>query len=250
MKQSILILGGTAEARRLAEVLSRDARYAVELSLAGRTRTPVPHAVPVRTGGFGGAEGLAGHLVERGFGMLIDATHPYAARISANAAMASKISGVPLVALRRAPWLPQAGDRWQIVAAISDAVSALGSAPRQVFLTLGRQELLPFKAAPQHRYLIRSVDPVEPPLQVPAAAYLTDRGPFREEDEIRLLRQYAIDVIVAKNSGGPASYGKIAAARELGIDVILIDRPELPDVPAVENVEAMVDYLAHALPPL
>ncbi|MEH6693204.1 MAG: cobalt-precorrin-6A reductase [Pseudorhizobium pelagicum] len=250
MKHSILILGGTAEARKLAERLSGDPSYQVELSLAGRTLVPAEHAVPLRVGGFGGADGLAEYLRESGIAMLVDATHPYAAQISANAAAASRLSGVPLLALRRAPWQRQESDRWRQVASVVVAVSALGETPRRVFLTLGRQELLPFEAAPQHDYLIRSVDPVEPPLSVPHAAYLTDRGPFEEAQEAALLSGHGIEVIVAKNSGGPASYGKIAAARALGIDVVLIQRPELPDVDAVGSVDEMVERLAHALPPL
>jgi len=182
--------------------------------------------------------------------MLIDATHPYAAWISRNAAEAARIAGVALVALRRPAWQQQRGDKWFGVGSVPQAVAALGTEPRRVFLTLGRQELIPFEAAPQHRYLIRSVDPVEPRLTVPHAIYLTERGPFQEANEVALLREHKIEVIVAKNSGGPASYGKIAAARELGIDVVLIERPQLPEVEAVETVEAMLDYLAHALPPL
>lgn len=250
MTHSILILGGTAEARRLAQQLADRRHYAVELSLAGRTRTPAAHAVPVRVGGFGGAEGLARYLREKRIAMLIDATHPYAARISANAAKAADMTGVPLIALRRPAWQRQTGDKWIEAGGAADAVAALGEGPRRVFLTLGRQELIPFEAAPQHRYLVRSVDPVEPPLSVPYAIYLTDRGPFDEAADAALLLEHGIDMIVAKNSGGPASYGKIAAARALGIDVVLIRRPELPDVTAVETVDAMLDHLAHALPPL
>ncbi|MFN7103411.1 MAG: cobalt-precorrin-6A reductase [Pseudorhizobium sp.] len=250
MKHSILILGGTAEARKLAERLSGDPRYRLELSLAGRTLVPAEHAVPLRVGGFGGAEGLAEYLRVNGIAMLIDATHPYAAQISANAAAAARLSGVPLLALRRAPWRRQEGDRWHAVASVAEAVAVLGDTPRRVFLTLGRQELLPFEGAPQHDYLIRSVDPVEPPLNVPHAAYITDRGPFEEAQERALLSGHGTEVIVAKNSGGPASYGKIAAARALGIDVVLIQRPELPDVEAVGSVDDMIDRLAHALPPL
>jgi precorrin-6A/cobalt-precorrin-6A reductase len=159
---------------------------------------------------------------------------------------AAEISGVPLVALRRSAWQRQHGDRWIEVASVADAVNALGDVPRKVFLTLGRQELLPFEAAPRHHYLIRSVDPVEPPLSVPNAVYLTARGPFEQADEARLLQDHGIEAIVAKNSGGPASYGKIAAARELGIDVVLIRRPDLPDVPCVETVEEMLAWLDHA----
>lgn len=250
MKHSILILGGTAEARKLAAGLAGDPRFTTELSLAGRTRAPAEQPVPVRIGGFGGAEGLAAYLRDKGITILIDATHPYAAQISRNAAEAAKRADVPLIALRRSPWRRQQGDRWIEVASIHDAVTALGKSPRKVFLTLGRQELLPFEAAPQHHYLIRSVDPVEPPLAVPHAIYLTERGPFAETDEARLLKEQGIEVIVAKNSGGPSSYGKICAARALGIEVILARRPDLPDLPSVETVEEMLAWLDHVPAPL
>jgi precorrin-6A/cobalt-precorrin-6A reductase len=250
LQRSILILGGTAEARVLAGKLAGDPRFTVELSLAGRTRAPAAQPVPVRVGGFGGAEGLAAYLRQKGISILIEATHPYAAQISRNAAEAAEISGVPLVALRRPAWVRQPGDRWIEVDGVADAVDALGEVPRKAFLTLGRQELLPFEAAPQHHYLVRSVDPVEPPLSVPNAVYLTARGPFEQPDEARLLQDHGIEAIVAKNSGGPASYGKIAAARELGIDVVLIRRPDLPDVPSVETVEEMLTWLDHAPAPL
>lgn len=241
----VLILGGTAEARQLAGKMAGDGRFLTELSLAGRTKVPAPQPVPLRTGGFGGAEGLATYLRDHGICLLIDATHPYAARISRNAAEAARISGVPQVALRRLPWENEAGDRWTGVETIDMAVTALGHTPRRVFLTLGRQELLPFEGAPQHHYLIRSVDPVEPPLAVSDAVYLTSRGPFREADEAALLTEHKIEVIVAKNSGGPASYGKIAAARALGIEVVVIRRPDLPLVPSVETVEDMLGFLDH-----
>ncbi|MCB5203456.1 cobalt-precorrin-6A reductase [Neorhizobium sp. T786] len=250
MKHSILILGGTAESRQLAERMAKDIRYAVELSLAGRTRSPVEQPVPVWIGGFGGAEGLADHLRQRDVKLMIDATHPYAARMSRNAVEAARLADIPLIALRRAPWKRQEGDLWHDVGGVPQAVSALGDSPRRVFLTLGRQELLPFEAAPQHDYLIRSVDPIEPALELPQARYLTSRGPFVEADEMALLQQNKIEVIVAKNSGGPASYGKIAAARALGIEVVLIQRPELPEVASVDSVEEALSRIDHILPPL
>ena len=215
------------------------------LSLAGRTATPVRQPVPVRVGGFGGAEGLARHLADQRVDLLVDATHPYAARISANAVTAAQAAGVPLLALRRPAWERVEGDRWTLVESAQAAVAVLGSAPRRVFLALGRQELGPFEAAPQHAYVIRSVDPVEPPLAVPDAVYLLDRGPFREDDDAALLAAHRIDTIVAKNSGGAATYGKIAAARRLGIVVLLIRRPELPPANAVATVaeaEAAIDH--------
>ncbi|MER9326287.1 cobalt-precorrin-6A reductase [Mesorhizobium sp. M0488] len=237
MTHRILILGGTTEARQLASKLA--ARASVTLSLAGRTESPVAQGVPVRSGGFGGADGLAAYLRDGLIDLLIDATHPYAARISANAAHAARLAGVPIFALRRPGWVPVEGDRWTQVDTAGDAAQALGAAPRRVLLALGRQEVAAFEAAPQHHYLIRSVDPVEPKLAVPDATYLLARGPFREVEERALLEKHRIDAVVSKNSGGEATYGKIAAARALGIEVVMIRRPLLPDVPSAETVEAL-----------
>jgi precorrin-6A/cobalt-precorrin-6A reductase len=165
--------------------------------------------------------------------------------MSANAAQAARLAGVPLLALRRPAWRPVAGDRWTEVADTRAAVRALGEMPRRVFLALGRNEIAAFTAAPQHHYLVRSVDPVEPPLAVPDAVYIQARGPFHEADDRALLAAHAIDVVVSKNSGGDAAYGKIAAARTLGIAVILLRRPALPEAPAVETVDDAVAWLAH-----
>jgi len=243
----ILILGGTLEARRLAERLRGRADAAITLSLAGRTASPAAQPVPVRIGGFGGAEGLAAYLRAERIAALIDATHPYAATISANAARAATAAGVRLLALRRPAWQPNAGDRWTEVPDVHAAVQALGPATRRVFLTLGRKELAPFAAAPQHHYLVRSVDPVDPPLPVPHAIYLLARGPFAETAERELLLAHAIDAIVAKNSGGEATYAKIAAARALGIEVIMLRRPPLPAMPSVASIEEAAAWLGHAL---
>jgi precorrin-6A/cobalt-precorrin-6A reductase len=243
----ILILGGTAEARQLAERLAGRADLEVTLSLAGRTATPAAQPVPVRVGGFGGAEGLAKYLISERIDALIDATHPYANAISANAVEARRRSGVPLIALRRPPWIAVSGDRWIEVSDVRDAVRALGQAPRRVFVALGRNELKPFVDAPQHYYLIRSVDPVDPPLPLPHVGYVTGRGPFTEADDHALMTEHRIDGIVAKNSGGTATYGKIAAARALGIDVIVLRRPPTPDGAAVETIEDAIAWLDHAL---
>ena len=211
------------------------------VSLAGRTATPVAQPVPVRSGGFGGVDGLRSYLRAHAIDLVVDATHPYAARMSANAALAC--TAVPLLALRRPAWLEQPGDRWRMVESSAEAVVQLGREPRHVFLALGRQEVMAFEAAPWHRYLIRSVDPIEPPLAVPNAAYILDRGPFPVEAERRLLADHGIQAIVAKNSGGEATYGKIIAARELGIEVLLIRRPAKPDVPTATTVQAMVELV-------
>lgn len=202
----------------------------------------------MRSGGFGGADGLAADLAAERVDVLVDATHPYAAAMSVNAARAAAIAGVPLVALRRPPWMPVAGDRWIEVADVDAALAALGGAARRVFLALGRQQIAPFSRAPQHFYLVRSVEPVDPPLAVPDAVYLLERGPFTEAGELALLSAHRIDVVVAKNSGGEATYGKIAAARRLELPVVLLRRPPpTQGVPAVETVEAAVAWLDHAL---
>jgi precorrin-6A/cobalt-precorrin-6A reductase len=247
--RNILILGGTTEARRLAERLAGRSDLAVTLSLAGRTASPAPLPVPVRIGGFGGVEGLASHLAAERVSVLIDATHPYAAVISAHAAQAARLAGVPLIAFRRPAWTPVEGDRWTCVADAAEAAHALGPAPRRVFLALGRKEIAPFEAAPQHHYLVRSVDKVEPPLAAPHASYILARGPFSESDDRALLVAHGIDVIVSKNSGGSATYGKIAAARTLSLPVILLRRPTLPDVQTADTVEAALAFIDHALAP-
>jgi len=243
----ILILGGTTEARQLAERLAKRTDLTVTLSLAGRTAAPVLQPVPLRVGGFGGAEGLADYLIDQKIGVLIDATHPYAAMISANAANAAPRAGVPLLALRRPGWAPVAADRWVEVDDMASAVLTLGDTSRRVFLALGRKEVEPFADAPQHHYVVRSIEPVVPPLAVPHAVYITGRGPFDEADERGILEQHRIDVIVVKNSGGTATYGKIAAARALGLPVIMLRRPVLPDVEAVETVGDAVAWLDHTL---
>jgi precorrin-6A/cobalt-precorrin-6A reductase len=245
MTHRILILGGTTEARQLAGRLAARADLSITLSLAGRTENPVAQEVPTRVGGFGGASGLAAYLNDMRVDLLIDATHPYAAQISANAAEAARKTGMPIIALRRPGWEPVEGDHWTLVDTVAEAVDVLGAAPRRVFLSLGRQEVAAFEAAPQHHYLIRSVDPVEPKLAVPDAGYLLARGPFREADEHALLRDHRIDVVVSKNSGGEATYGKIAAARALGIEVVMVRRPALPDVPSAESVEALAAMVDH-----
>ena len=208
---------------------------------------PMALPVPVRSGGFGGATGLAEYLVRARIDALIDATHPYASIISANAAAASGNAHVPLVALRRPPWAKIEGDRWTLASDVNAAVEALGKAPRRVFVALGRNELAPFGGAPQHYYLIRSVDPVAPPLPLPHADYIACRGPFSEAEDRALLKAHRIEALVAKNSGGTATYGKIAAARALGLEVIILRRPAPPDGPAVATVDEAVVWLDQAL---
>ncbi|MBB3424367.1 precorrin-6A/cobalt-precorrin-6A reductase [Rhizobium sp. BK312] len=244
-KARILILGGTTEARALAAALASRADIEVVLSLAGRTADPAPQPVPVRSGGFGGAEGLARYVSDEEIDLLIDATHPFAARISANAAAAAAECHVSAFALRRPAWVPVEGDDWLSVHSVSQAIAALGDAPLRVFLATGRQEAHQANAAPQHHYWVRSVDPVEPPLAVPYVNYIHGRGPFRLADELDMLRQHQIEVVVAKNSGGDATYGKIEAARQLDIKVIMVERAEAAGLPVVETVDAALGRIDH-----
>jgi precorrin-6A/cobalt-precorrin-6A reductase len=217
----------------------------VTMSLAGRTSIPAEQLVPVRTGGFGGSAGLVQYLKEHSVQALIDATHPYAARISANARDAASMTNTPMIALRRPAWRAIPGDKWIEVDDAEGAIRLLGTKSQRVFLTIGRQELAPFGSAPQHRYLVRSVEAVEPCLPVPFATYLLERGPFTVQTERALMLSHAIDVVVAKNSGGDATYGKVAAARDLGVSVLMLKRPAILTSNAVESIDAVIDWVDH-----
>jgi precorrin-6A/cobalt-precorrin-6A reductase len=235
----VLILGGTTEASAIARALSGDARFAPVLSLAGRTRAPVAPPIPWRVGGFGGVDGLAAYLREEGIAAVIDAAHPFAARMKANAAQAAAMAGVPRVAVLRPAWRAQDGDRWTEVADMARAFAALGRERRRVFLAIGRQELAAF--GPPHAYLIRSVDPPDP--IPPDATIVAARGPFTLEAERALLVANRIEVLVTKNSGGAATVAKLAAARELGLPVVMVARPAPPEAPVVGDAEGAVAWL-------
>jgi len=241
----VLILGGTTEASAIATALAADARVRAVLSLAGRTRAPVLPAIPARRGGFGGVEGLVAYLREHGVAALIDATHPFAAQISRNAVAAATTAGVPMVSVLRPQWLACPGDRWTTVADMPEAVQALGVTPRRVFLTVGQQELAPFSLAPWHNYLIRSVEPTDPALLPTTARCITARGPFREDEERRLLEREGIEALVTKNSGGAATAPKLAAARALGIEVVMVARPAAPPGKTVPDAAGALAWLDH-----
>jgi precorrin-6A/cobalt-precorrin-6A reductase len=237
----LLILGGSGEAASLARALAGDPRYDVTLSLAGRTAEPLRLPGRLRLGGFGGAEGLAHAL--RDFDALIDATHPFADTMKEHAVAAARATCIAFLAIRRPPWVQRDGDRWTMVGSIEDAAKALGERPRNVFLTTGRMELAPFKAAPQHLYVLRSVEAPAPEELPPRVRLITARGPFKRDDELRLMREHRIDTVVTKNSGGDATSAKIEAARALGLEVIMVERPDLPEAPSVESVEAALAWL-------
>lgn len=239
---TVLILGGTGEGRRLAVALA--GRYRVISSLAGRVRSPLLPPGEVRIGGFGGSSGLAAFLASSGADAVVDATHPFAAQMSFNAAAACTSAGVPLLILRRPGWAPVAGDRWIRVDSLADAARALAGRGERVLLTTGRQELAAFADCDAHWFLVRCVDPPSGP--APARhEVLLDRGPFTVPGEVSLMRSHAIDVLVTKNSGGDLTAAKLEAARTLGLPVVIVSRPVLPPgVPTVATVRAVLTWLS------
>lgn len=242
--RNLLILGGTTEASALATVLAERGESAT-LSYAGRTASPRPQPVPVRTGGFGGIEGLVEYLRAHAITHLIDATHPFAATMSGHAVAATQAAGVPLIALTRPAWQPLPGDRWQHVPDVNGAVAALAGPAQRVMLALGRMHVESFAAQPQHHYLLRFVDPPAAPPALPHHGLIVDRGPFDVDGDTELLRTHRIDTIVCKNAGGTGAQAKLSAARALGLPVILIDRPSLPPRLEVHAVDAVLDWLDH-----
>jgi precorrin-6A/cobalt-precorrin-6A reductase len=246
----ILVLGGTTEARKLAEALALRKDLDVKISLAGRTLEPRPLPVATRTGGFGGADGLCAYLRDNEVDLLIDATHPFASQMTVHANEAADRTGVDAFALCRPGWVQQPGDNWISVVSIGEAVTALGQARKRVFLAIGRQEAHQFSAAPQHFYLARSVDPIDPPIAAQDCRYILAAGPFALADELQLLRDNDIDLVVTKNSGGAATYAKLEAARQLGLTVIMIERKPLGRMHAVATVQDALDRIDHVLVPV
>ncbi|MGW7402407.1 cobalt-precorrin-6A reductase [Streptomyces sp. NPDC054833] len=243
MSPHILILGGTTEARRLAAGLVARPGVRVTTSLAGRVARPGAVEGDVRIGGFGGAEGLADWLREHRADAVVDATHPFAASITANAARAARATGLPLVVLRRPGWRPAPGDRRHPVPSLAAAADALPGLGRRVFLTTGRLGLAAFARLTDLHFVVRSVEPPEPPMP-PDAEVILARGPFTVADELTLLRAHRIDVLVTKDSGGEATAAKLTAARELGLPVVVVQRPPLPPgVTAVPDVAAALERL-------
>ena len=240
----VLLLGGTTEAGQLAQALAEAGIDAV-YSFAGRTERPLVPPIPYRSGGFGGIDGLSDWLRVEGISHVVDATHPFAAQISRHAMAACAALPVPLIACERPAWVPVPGDRWTHVPDTAAAVAALPEAPAKVFLAIGRQELAAFAAAPQHRYLLRLVDP-GPVTALPHATTIIARGPFTVQGDLTLMQAHATDLIVARNAGGDGAGAKLDAARALGLAVILIDRPAYPTGRITAgSVAQVMDWLAH-----
>jgi precorrin-6A/cobalt-precorrin-6A reductase len=246
--QRLLILGGTAEAAALARGAS--ARFGdalrVTSSLAGRTQRPGSLPGQIRIGGFGGPPALAAYLTEHGIDRLIDATHPFATRISAEARLACEQVGVPRLVLRRPPWRRHPLDRWIEVDSMGSAAEIVGRVGQRAWLTIGAGEVAAFSAATGVRFLVRLVDPPRQRLPLRFYEVIVGRGPFTLAEERHHFERHAIDVLVCKASGGAATEAKIIAARELGLPVIMVLRPAAEPGKAVETVEAALDWLAVA----
>lgn len=213
------------------------------ISFAGRVANVKSQPVPTRIGGFGGPEGLVAYMKRHRITHVIDATHPFAAQMSRNAVQACVIAGVPLVALTRAPWRAQDGDKWHHVASISNAVQWLNGPARRVFLAVGRMHLDDFSVNPQHFTLLRLVDAPTGKTDFPNAEIIVARGPFSYEGDLALLQRHRIDLVVSKNAGGTGARAKIDAARDLGLEVLMIDRPDLPPRREMHDVEDVIDWL-------
>ncbi|WP_366553677.1 cobalt-precorrin-6A reductase [Aquibaculum sediminis] len=245
MRPNLLILAGTTEAAALARALSKRGLTAT-LSFAGRVARPLPQPLPQRIGGFGGPEGLAAWLQTHRITHVIDATHPFAVQMSRNAVAACAKVDVPLLGLTRSPWTPLPGDHWIHVPDLAAAVAKLNQPRSRVMLAVGRMHLAAFAPNPQHFYLLRLVDPPAANPPFPDAEVIVDRGPFDEAADRALMEQYGIELVVSKNSGGTGAHAKIAAARTLGLPVVMIDRPTPPARAEVHDVEGVLAWVAHA----
>jgi precorrin-6A/cobalt-precorrin-6A reductase len=244
--QKLLILGGTGEAVALARAAA--ARFgdavSVTTALAGRTRRPGPIPGQVRIGGFGGAAGLAAYLAETAIDRLIDATHPFAADISAHARLACEQTLVPRLMLLRPPWRRHPLDRWIEVDSMAAAAELVVRLGRRAWLTVGAQAIPAFAPVTDVRFLVRLVDPPREPLPLRFHEIVLGRGPFSLAEERHLLQRHGIEVLVCKASGGAATEAKLAAARELSLPVIMVRRPPPEPGASVDTVEAALDWLA------
>lgn len=243
MTVRVLLLGGTGEARSLADRLVAHGGFEVVSSLAGRLGSPLLPAGRVRIGGFGGVAGLAEWLYAERIDAVVDATHPFAVQITANAAEATRRLGLPFLVLRRAGWQPGPGDDWRWVDTVADAGPLLPALGRRVFLATGRGDLAAFADRDDLWFLLRAVDPPPPPLPAHRHVVLS-RGPFDVAGERELLREHRIEVVITRDSGGAATDAKLTAARRLGLPVVLARRPPLPDVPVVATEDEVVGWLA------
>lgn len=248
--RNLLLLGGTGEALRLARELHGHGRVRCISSLAGRTENPGKPPGDLRIGGFGGIDGLSAYLATEKIDLVLDATHPFAAQMAQHAHDACKALGIPRAKLVRPAWVAAPGDRWTLMPSIAAAAVFLRFHPaRRIFLTLGRQDLGAFvplgdEDGPHGHgrwFLTRSVDPPGEGSALPRGELLLARGPFTPDDEKTLMQEHRIDLLVTRNSGGSAA--KIAAAAELHIPVLMIERPPLPPGETLDSVSAALSWI-------
>ncbi len=237
----LLLLAGTSEARRIAGALAAEGIPAVA-SLAGATRMPEKLALETRVGGFGGRQGFIDFLQENAITAILDATHPFAAEISARTANVASSMAIPHLLLLRPPWRPSQGDDWTMIARESDAARHIAPGST-VFLATGRQSLEGFANLEGRRLICRRIDPPRAPFPYANGTYLLGRGPFTVDDEIALFEQLGVDVLVVKNAGGESSRAKLDAARALSIPVIMIERPPPPAADTVATVAEALDWV-------
>lgn len=240
---NVLLLAGTAEARDLATLVDDDPRIALTASLAGRTSSPAGYPCPVRTGGFGGVDGLVEHLLANVVDALVDATHPFSSTMPRHAAAAASRAGVPRLRLLRPPWQPRPGDAWHDADDLAHAARLLVElGARSALLTVGRLELSWFDGI-DARLVVRTIEPPDP-MPLRDAEVIRARGPFTVEDEVRLLRDRHVDIVVTKNSGGDDA--KLVAARRLGLPIVVVRRPPAVPGPTVATAAAAREWILAA----
>jgi len=245
VKKRLLILGGTTEAAELAARAAEIPHLDVISSLAGRTQQPNNPSGIVRIGGFGGAAGLTNYLQDHQIDLLIDATHPFAAQISWNAATAADCVSIPRLSIVRPAWRPE--PHWINVESNEAAAAILPDLAQRIFLTIGRQELSTFAHLTQLWFLMRMIDPPVAGTPIPPGEVLLARAPFSVEQERSWMQDYEIQAIVSKNSGGDATVSKLIAARELKLPVVMVQRPTMPDGDCVSEVNAALLWIHQQL---
>jgi precorrin-6A/cobalt-precorrin-6A reductase len=245
MSQNLLILGGTSEATQLSKLIAL-AKIKATLSFAGRVERTKTQPIPKRVGGFGGAEGLRDYLINNNITHVVDATHPFAEQISWNTFKACTELRIPFAALTRPAWLEEPGDNWKYVDSVKQAADKLTNyTPKTVFLAIGRIQVPEFKIAQHHRYILRLVDPYEGNLPLKTTHTIISRGPFKVDDDIRLMIDHKVNIIICKNSGGAGAISKLLAGRRLKLPVIMVNRPKLPKRTTFYAAAEIMEWLEH-----